>query len=41
MPTGKLAADMDGNRTSIQSDGVKEFMWLPNKNWINFTSFPL
>lgn len=40
MPGGKLCQDLDGNRTSIQADGITEFLWFPNKNWLCFVSFP-
>ena len=40
LPSCKLCADNDGNRTSIPVDGVKDFLWFPNKNWIVYTSFP-
>lgn len=40
LPSCKLCADNDGNRTSIPVDGVKDILWFPNKNWIVYTSFP-
>lgn len=40
LPSMKMSEDMDGNKTSIYIDGLKEFQWAPNKNWIVYTSFP-
>jgi hypothetical protein len=36
----KMIEDSDGNRTSIYVEGLKEFMWAPNKNVLISTSFP-
>lgn len=40
LPSMKLLKDVDGNRTSIPADGLKEFQFLPGRNIIIFTQFP-
>ncbi len=40
LPTMQMTTDMDGNRTSIVVNGLKEFMWVPGKNVIVHSSFP-
>ena len=40
LPTMKMLEDMDGNRTSIPVDGLRDFFFMPNKNLIAHTSFP-
>jgi hypothetical protein len=36
----KLCEDGDGNRTSIFVPGLRDIMWVPNRNWVVYTSFP-
>jgi uncharacterized protein with WD repeat len=36
----KMIVDMDGNRTSIPIEGLKEFHWAPHRNMLIFNSFP-
>jgi uncharacterized protein with WD repeat len=40
LPSMKLLKDMDGYRTSIPADGLKEFVFLPGRNILVYTSFP-
>jgi len=36
----KMIEDGDGNRTSLYVEGLKEFLWAPNRNVLIYTSFP-
>jgi uncharacterized protein with WD repeat len=40
LPSMKMIADSDGNRTSIAVQGLKEFQWAPHANVIVHTMFP-
>ena len=40
LPSMQMCEDSDGNKTSIPVNGIKEFMWAPNRNIIVYASFP-
>jgi hypothetical protein len=36
----QMTLDSDGNRTSIFTDGLLDFMWAPHKNVLVYSSNP-
>jgi len=40
LPSMRMIEDSDGKLTSIYVEGLKEFLWAPNKNVLIHTSFP-
>jgi hypothetical protein len=40
LPSMAMLTDSDGNKTSIQAEGIKEFRMAPHKNMLIYTSFP-